>query len=133
LRGAGMDAVELRRLRTALRHAALQRGDETLPTARELLVSAMREPLEFELLDTREGRRAARVAQTLQALRAQLDEGATAHELLWTAWERSGRERAWRTASQGQGALAEQAGRDLDAVVALFQAAKRHGERDDGT
>ena len=133
LRGAGMDAVELRRLRTALRHASLERGDEPLPTARDLLMSAMRHPLEFDLLDTREGRRAARVAQTLEALRAQLDEGATAHELLWTAWERSGRERAWHEVSRGHGPLAEQAGRDLDAVVALFQAAKRHGERDDGT
>lgn len=133
LRGAGMDAVELRRLRTALRHAALQRGDEELLSARELLVSALRHPVEFETLDSREGRRAARVAQTLDTLRAQLAQGATAHELLWTAWERSGRERAWHEASRGHGPLAEQAGRDLDAVVALFQAAKRHGEREDGT
>jgi superfamily I DNA/RNA helicase/RecB family exonuclease len=133
LRGAGMDAVELRRLRTALRHAALQRDDDELLSARELLVSALRHPLEFETLDTREGRRAARVAQTLETLRGQLSEGATAHELLWTAWERSGRERAWHEASRGHGPLAEQAGRDLDAVVALFQAAKRHGEREDGT
>ncbi len=133
LRGAGMDAVELRRLRTALRHCALQRDEESLPTARELLASGMRHPLEFELIDTREGRRAARVAQTLELLRIQLAEGATAHELLWTAWERSGRERAWHEASRGSGPLAEQAGRDLDAVVALFQSAKRHGEREDGT
>jgi len=133
LRGAGMDTVELRRLRTALRHAALRREEPDDSPARELLLSAMRHPLEFELLDTREGRRAARVAQTLETLRAQLDEGATAHELLWTVWERSGRERAWHEASRGHGPLAEQAGRDLDAVVALFQAAKRHGEREDGT
>ncbi|WP_425836523.1 ATP-dependent helicase [Microbacterium sp. PA5] len=133
LRGAGMDTVELRRLRTALRHAALRREDPDDSPARELLLSAMRHPLDFELLDTREGRRAARVAQTLEALRSQLAEGATAHELLWTAWERSGRERAWQEAARGHGPLADQAGRDLDAVVALFQAAKRHGEREDGT
>jgi superfamily I DNA/RNA helicase/RecB family exonuclease len=133
LRGAGMDAVEIRRLRTALRHAALQRGDEEQASARELLVSAMRHPIEWETLDTREGRRAAKVARTLDELRRQLSDGATAHELLWTAWERSGRERAWHEASRGHGPLADQAGRDLDAVVALFQAAKRHGEREDGT
>ncbi len=133
LRGAGMDAIELRRLRTALRHAALHRADDAVESAGELLVSALRQPIEFETLDTREGRRAARVAETLAALRSQLAEGATAHELLWTAWERSGRERAWHEASRGHGPLAEQAGRDLDAVVALFQAAKRHGEREDGT
>jgi len=133
LRGAGMDTVELRRLRTALRHDALRRDDPDERPARELLLSAMRHPIEFELLDTREGRRAARVAQTLDTVRGQIAEGATAHELLWTVWERSGRERAWHETSRGHGPLAEQAGRDLDAVVALFQAAKRHGEREDGT
>ncbi|MCT9820441.1 PD-(D/E)XK nuclease family protein [Microbacterium sp. W1N] len=104
-----------------------------VPSARELLTSAMAHPLEFTILETREGRRAARVAETIALLRRQLAEGATAHELLWTVWERSGRERAWEQAARGHGPLAAQAARDLDAVVALFQAAKRHGEREDGT
>ena len=104
-----------------------------MPSARDLVASGVRHPLEFELIDTREGRRAARVAQTLAQLRDQLAAGATAHELLWTAWERSGWERTWREAAAGHGSLADQARRDLDAVVALFQAAKRHGERADGT
>lgn len=133
LRATGLDTVELRRLRTALRHDALRREEPDESAPRELLLSAMRHPLEFELLDTREGRRAARAAETLGLVRAQIAEGATAHELLWTVWERSGRERAWHETSRGHGPLAEQAGRDLDAVVALFQAAKRHGEREDGT
>lgn len=133
LRASGLDTVELRRLRTALRHDALRREEPDESAPRELLLSAMRHPLEFDLLDTREGRRAARAAETLGLVRAQIAEGATAHELLWTVWERSGRERAWHEASRGHGPLAEQAGRDLDAVVALFQAAKRHGEREDGT
>lgn len=141
LRSGGLDAVEVRRLRTALRHDALQSAaragalddDEPVPSARELLASGLRHPLEFELLDTREGRRAARIGQTLAELRDQLAVGATAHELLWTAWERSGWERSWREAATGHGPLADQARRDLDAVVALFQAAKRHGERADGT
>lgn len=152
LRSGGLDAVEVRRLRTALRHDALRTalrddaarsaspldegrpsGEVPAPSARELLASGLRHPLEFELLDTREGRRAARIAHTLAQLRAQLADGATAHELLWTAWERSGWERSWREAAAGHGPLADQARRDLDAVVALFQAAKRHGERADGT
>jgi len=134
LRGGGLDAVEVRRLRTGLRHEALRAaGDEPVASAAELLASALRHSLEFELLDTREGRRAARVARTLDELAQQLSEGATAHELLWTAWERSGRERALREAAGATGPLAEQARRDLDDVVALFQAAKRHGERADGT
>ncbi len=62
-------------------------------------------------------------------LRDELERGATAHELLWTAWDRSGLERAWSELARGHGPLAEQANRDLDAVVALFQAAKRFVER----
>lgn len=135
LRSGGLDAVEVRRLRTALRHEAVRTtpDGDPLPSVTSLLASGLRHRLEFELLDTREGRRAARIARTLTFLREQLRTGATAHELLWTAWERSGWERSWRAAAAGRGPLADQARRDLDAVVALFQAAKRHGERADGT
>ena len=133
LRGAGIDTVELRRLRTALRHAALRRSDVQETSSAALLLSALGHPIEFDAIDTREGRRAARVARTLAHLREELEAGRTAHELVWTAWEESGRERAWKETAAGHGSLAEQAGRDLDAVVALFQAAKRHGEREDGT
>ena len=100
-----------------------------MPSGRELLLSAMRQPLEFDLIDTREARRAAALARTLGVLRDELQRGATAHELLWTAWDRSGLERAWSELARGHGPLAEQANRDLDAVVALFQAAKRFVER----
>lgn len=128
-----LDAVELRRLRSTLRHAALRQavepGAEPASSGRELLVSAMRQPLEFDLIDTREARRAAVLARTLAALREGLDRGDTAHELLWTAWDRSGLEKPWTELARGHGPLADQAGRDLDAVVALFQAAKRFVER----
>lgn len=124
----GLDPIELRRLRTALRHDELSAGGSR--TASELLVSGVRFPLELETVDTREGRRAARLGETLAALRAQTQEKATAHELLWTAWERSSLARVWREASRGHGPLAEQADRDLDAIVALFQAAKRFTERE---
>lgn len=138
LRAAGLDAVSLRRLRSALRLAAVRdREDDAdpLPSGADLLASALAHPLEFETLDTREGRQAARAAHAVARVAAQLadDQLATAHELLWTVWEMSGNERAWAQASAGSGPLAEQARTDLDAVVALFQAAKRHGEREDGT
>lgn len=152
----GFDPVGLRRLRTSLRHAELARPDAPGPDAPEVdepgestptmgsgaptaapsrsgaivLTEAMAEPLALELLDTREGRRAARLARTLAALREQAASGATAHELLWRAWEDSGLERTWSQARNGYGPLAEQADRDLDAVVALFQAAKRFSERE---
>ncbi|MCR2762207.1 PD-(D/E)XK nuclease family protein [Microbacterium sp. zg.B48] len=125
--GGRLDAIELRRLRSALRHGELAAGGER--SGRELIVSAMLQPLELDLIDTREARRAAVVARTLGVLRDELARGATAHELLWTAWERSGLQRAWSESARGHGPLADQANRDLDAVVALFQAAKRFVER----
>ena len=139
-----LDVIELRRLRSALRHGELRRlleADAESPeqaenaertgerSGRDLVLSAMRQPLEFDLLDTREARRAGSLARTLQALREDLDRGATAHELLWTAWDRSGLARPWAELARGNGPLAEQAHRDLDALVALFQAAKRFVER----
>ena len=131
LSGGGLDPVAQRRLRTSMRHAELQDGGDR--SARELLVSAMAHPLEFSLIDTPDARRAGRIAETVAQVRRQLEEGATAHELLWTVWERQGRQGELSTLADGHGPLAEQARRDLDAVVALFQAAKRHGEREDGT
>jgi len=124
----GLDPIELRRLRTALRHREAAGGGSQ--TSGELLVSGVRHPLELEAVDSREARRAARLGATLAAVGAQARNRATAHELLWTAWERSGLGRSWREAARGSGPLAEQADRDLDAVVALFQAAKRFTERE---
>jgi superfamily I DNA/RNA helicase/RecB family exonuclease len=124
-----LDPVELRRLRSALRHVELRSGAEAERSGRDLVLSAMGQPLEFDLVDTREGRRAAVLARTLGVLRNELERGATVHELLWTAWERSGLERVWADLARGHGPLAEQANRDLDAVVSLFQAAKRFVER----
>ncbi|MFC0196900.1 ATP-dependent helicase [Microbacterium arthrosphaerae] len=132
-----LDVIELRRLRSALRDAALRAAvertaageDAAERSGRDLVLSAMRQPLEFDVLDTREARRAASLARTLEVLRDDLARGATAHELLWTAWDRSGLERVWSELARGNGPLAEQANRDLDALVALFQAAKRFVER----
>ena len=45
------------------------------------------------------------------------------------AWERSRLERAWSEQARAHGPIAAQANRNLDAVVALFQAAKRYVER----
>ncbi|THE06217.1 ATP-dependent helicase [Microbacterium oleivorans] len=129
--GGGLDPVELRRLRAVLRHTELRAGGER--SARELLASGVRHPVEFDIIDTPEARRAARLARTLAEVGEQVQTGATAHELLWTVWEQRGLERQLRTLADGQGPLADQARRDLDAVVTLFEAAKRHGEREDGT
>ena len=154
----GLDPVEVRRLRTALRQASLAAasapedragepapstpdaatpgpapGPAPEPTGAQLLASGLAHPLEFALIDTREGRRAEKIARTLERIAAAWERGATAHELLWEAWEGADGDRVWGSAASGTGPAAAQAGRELDAVVELFQAAKRHGERGDGT
>jgi superfamily I DNA/RNA helicase len=130
----GLDAVGLRRLRGRLRHAELGAGG-TRP-ARHLLADAIAHPLELALIDTPEGRAAERLATTFSRIAAEAARGATVHELLWLAWDRArdggGRPlaRAWHDLAAGGGALAAETGQALDALVALFDAAKRFLERD---
>ncbi|MBB6392290.1 ATP-dependent DNA helicase [Microbacterium thalassium] len=123
----GLDAVGLRRLRARLRVAEL--AEEGTRSARELLAAAMREPAWLALIDSAEARRAGRLAAALEKVHHQARRGATIHELLWTVWERSGLEQTWLRRTQSGGAGADEATRSLDALVALFGAAKRSVER----
>lgn len=128
----GLDAVGLRRLRARLRHAELAAGG-TRP-ARELLHEAMANPLDLALLDTPEARAAERLATTLRVLHADAQRGATVHDLLWIAWDRArdggGRPlaRVWHELATTPGTLSAESGHALDALVALFDAAKRFVE-----
>ncbi|WCM56326.1 ATP-dependent helicase [Microbacterium sp. EF45047] len=128
----GMDAIGLRRLRARLRHLELEQGGAT--PARELLRQAMAQPLHFALIDAPEARTAARFAETLAAVAAGAADGETIHDLLWRVWDAArtvdGRRLhvAWREAAlQPTGA---ETARALDALVALFDAAKRFVERE---
>lgn len=127
----GMDAIGLRRLRARLRHLELAQGGST--PARELLRQAMAAPAHFTLIDAPESRTAARFADTLEALAVAAAAGETIHELLWRVWDQAkavdGRrlQVAWREISlQPTGA---ETARALDALVSLFDAAKRFVER----
>ncbi|GAA2915305.1 DNA helicase [Microbacterium keratanolyticum] len=127
----GMDAIGLRRLRARLRHLELADGGAT--PARELLRQAMAAPAHFLLIDAPESRVAGRFAETVHALAAGAAEGETIHDLLWRLWDRAravdGRslQVAWREASlKATGAETAAA---LDALVSLFDAAKRFVER----
>lgn len=130
----GLDAVGLRRLRGRLRHAELADGGTR--AARHLLADALAHPLELALIDSPEARAAERLATTLARIAADADRGATVHELLWVAWDRArdgtGRPlaRSWHDTAVGGGVLAAETGQALDALVALFDAAKRFLERD---
>ncbi|MFD5224971.1 ATP-dependent helicase [Microbacterium sp. NPDC058342] len=127
----GMDAIGLRRLRARLRHQEL--AEEGSTPARELLRRAMTEQLPLVLIDAPEARAAARFAKTLAEMTAAAAAGETIHDLLWRAWDAAravdGRalQTAWReSAMQATGG---ETARALDALVALFDAAKRFVER----
>ncbi|WP_307363171.1 ATP-dependent helicase [Microbacterium murale] len=127
----GMDAVGLRRLRARLRHVELGDGGSTPAT--ELLRQAMAFPVHFTFVDAPEARVASRFATTLAETAAAAEAGETIHELLWRVWDRaraldgSKLQHHWRVASEQPGG--GETARALDALVALFDAAKRFVER----
>jgi superfamily I DNA/RNA helicase/RecB family exonuclease len=123
----GLDGLALRRLRLALRVEELGGGGTR--TAGELLVDALAAPDRLATIDTPSVRRAARLAQTLQAVRDLDATGASAEDLLWHVWDTSGLAPVWRERALGAGLVAAEANRDLDDVVALFSSAARAAER----
>ena len=121
----GTDALGLRRLRRALWQAAQAAGVEP---GTEPLAAALRDPRELLLADGPAVDAARRVAALL-ILAARTAVDGTAHDTLWAVWQESGLGRAWQTASAAGGTRGAAADRDLDAVVALFEAAERFTAR----
>src|SRR5246127_1151256 len=78
-------------------------------------------------------------ARSLRRVRAVLDAAARCHArgedpryILWAAWQRSGLQRRWLAACERGGPSSAQAGRNLDAVTALFDATDQHLSRTAG-
>jgi RecB family exonuclease len=120
----GYDAVGLRRLRLALRVEELRAGADA--TSDELLVHVLSGPGRLTRLDSPLARGAERLAMSLEEVR--VSDGSI-EELLWIVWDRSGLARRWQREALSTGIAADEANRDLDAVVALFAAAKDFVER----
>lgn len=120
----GLGAMSIRRLR---RHMVKEEreGGGTRP-ARVLLVDAMEDPSRMATISGSEARRVAVVARAIGAGRSQVDKGGSASEVLWAIWDTLGVAEDWRQAAL-RGSEVDDA--DLDAVVALFDAASRHSER----
>jgi RecB family exonuclease len=133
----GTDAVGLRRLRRWLHAADAAAG---LPPGNQPLASALRDPRQLNLLSGPPAAAARRVA-TLLELARRTAEGATnsagtpdgtpgtAYDVLWAIWDASGLGPGWQAASSAGGTRGAAADRDLDAVVALFDAASRFAAR----
>ncbi len=124
----GLDRLDVRRLRVALRTEEVAAGGDR--PADELLVEAMTAPGRLATIDHGIARHADRLARTLDAVRSASASGAGVEELLWIVWDRAAAAQRWRAAASGAGVAAAEANRNLDGVVALFTAAKRFGERE---
>lgn len=124
----GADTLFLRRLRQALRGLELAGGGARASDA--LLVEALQDAEMLGGVEAALASPARRVAEVLQAgRRALAQDDATAVTLLWALWEASGLAETWRRQALAGGPSGARADRDLDAVVALFEAAERFTER----
>jgi superfamily I DNA/RNA helicase/RecB family exonuclease len=101
------DSLGLRRLKRALDGVPLR--------------EALTDPRVLHAVSDRVAAPARRVAGLLNVAAAQLAAGASAEDVLWAVWSESGLAARW----EGQAEHDSAADRDLDAVLALFEAAAR--------
>ncbi|GAA4208239.1 ATP-dependent DNA helicase [Actinocatenispora rupis] len=124
----GADPFTERQLRQGLRALALPGGDRR-PSG-VLLLEALRRPVELAAVDRRWAAPAVRIAGLLATARRTAHQpGATALDVLWEVWQQSGLAERWTRLALAGGQRGAAADRDLDAVVALFDAARRFTER----
>jgi superfamily I DNA/RNA helicase/RecB family exonuclease len=122
---AGADPLALRRLRRGLRRLAVAAGSEQ--SSGELLVAALRSADPVPGLEERAGAPLRRLVELIGIARAHAARGV--EEVLWQVWRASGLQHRWSAAVARGGSTGAQADRDLDAVVALFDAAARYTDR----
>jgi superfamily I DNA/RNA helicase/RecB family exonuclease len=124
----GADVLAVRRLRQGLRRLEVAAGGGR-PSG-PLLVEALTDPSVLTTLKPYVARPAQRVAALIGTVTTVAGEpGATAEDVLWQLWSASGLAERWQRASQRGGVLGAAADRDLDAVVALFEAAAQFTDR----
>ncbi len=124
----GADPLALRRLRQELRQHELAAGGGR--ASAELLVEAIQEPLVLVPLDGDAVAPAERIARLVEVGRAAASApGASAEDVLWAVWSASDLARRWARTALSGGRSGQGADRDLDAVVALFDAAARYVDR----
>lgn len=135
----GADPIALRRLRRGIRRAELDSGRDR--ESAEIIRAALTGAIAGDSADAGgakgrgDGARVPaglsdveaaplrRVLRTLGAGGEALRDGQGVEEVLWAMWQVSGLEGGWVAASARGGTAGVQADRDLDGVVALFDAA----------
>ncbi|HEV7421523.1 MAG TPA: ATP-dependent DNA helicase [Mycobacterium sp.] len=121
-----VDPVSLRQLRRALRRVE---GQQPPREFADLLVDAL-DGAPVDLPDQL-ARPLRRVAAVLAAA-SRADAGRDPRVTLWQAWHHCGLQRRWLASTERGGQGGVQAGRDLDAVTALFDVAEQYVTRTAG-
>ena len=128
----GADPVTLRRLLRGLRR--FEPEERAVDTLALLLRRGAEMPEELdELLSDRELAVLIRIRTILEAGRAAIDGNASVEEILWEVWSTTGLAEHLMAAALRGGAGGSQADRDLDAMMALFDAAGDYVERHPGS
>lgn len=123
----GADPLALRRLRRGLRRLELAAGGDR-PSG-ELLVEVLLREDRLAALEDAAAEPARRIAALLRAGSEAAHRGMGVEETLWQVWKASGVEQRWVARTERGGVSGAQADRDLDAVVALFDAAAQYADR----
>ena len=130
----GLDASDVRRLGRDLRareKALTHEAGTPARPSRELLRAAVVEDGFLEGVPGPAAERARSLHTLLGRARAELDSGVTAEQVLWTLWSGTSWPQRLRRAVTAGGGSARRANRDLDSLVALFDAAARAEEQRD--
>ncbi|WP_267617118.1 ATP-dependent helicase [Gordonia bronchialis] len=122
------DPGAMRRLRRGVRRSSEKRGDDG---AQQDSLTALRSAILDPLLaaryreDLTDAERAPldRVLDVVAAAEKVHTAGRGLEETLWAGWQATGLERRWAASAVRGGPGGEQADRDLDAVMAMFEAA----------
>lgn len=126
----GADPVGLRRLIRALRRWNPEaRGMDML---RDILEHEVIEDSLLEVLNKYEKSTLERIIGILSAGREVLQKNGSPEEVLWAIWAKTDLANRLRNSSLRGGATGSQADRDLDAMMALFDAAGDYSERRPG-
>ena len=126
----GLDNLGLRRLKRQLRRAAFEDGSVEEKSSNDLIVDAFKARGSMIGYDAPEAMQVEAFLKTFfdaKDMIAARDK--TVEDVLWHLWSNSGVSDRWFSSSRGNGEIALQANRNLDAVVALFAAANRFVER----
>ncbi|MDQ1712021.1 MAG: hypothetical protein QOE45_1471 [Frankiaceae bacterium] len=119
----------LRLLGRRLRELERAAGEAFPPPSAELVRLAILDARDLTAVEGWAAGPARRLVSLLHAARDLLASGGTPEEALWALWDGSGWDRRLEADSGGTSTASRQADRDLDAVLALFQAAARLEER----